>query len=94
MSQLKLLAACAHAMTKARFKNVLTSETARTVKGEKRTVGQWTKGKITATVTPAQTGSGSTVTVRSEATAQSLLSLIWKPSDRLARRFLSRLRSA
>jgi len=83
------LTTCAQALAKAGFNNIQTHPDQMTVTGDKRVRGQWTRTPVIVSVSASE--AGSTITVRSEAAAQSLVSAASKPSDRMVSRFLEAL---
>lgn len=88
------LGVCARALGAAGFRNIQVHEGAQMVTGEKRAFGQWTKGQLAVAVKPAETGAGSTVTVQSHATIQSLTSVVASPSRRLIDQVIKHLESS
>jgi len=85
------LKACFQPLNKAGFKNIQPNPQMLSVRAEKRVRGQWTRGSILVQL--SRQAGGTEITVRAEATAQSLVSAANKPSDRLVAGFLSELDS-
>lgn len=85
------LKARARALALAGFKNIQVHDLATMVTGEKRVLGQWTKGQLVAVVETLPEETASNVTIRSRASAQSLVGLASSPTDRLIDQVVAQL---
>ncbi len=79
--------ACEDALIRARFTDINACTSIITAR--RRQLGQWTKGKLTLTI--SYIGDGSEVVVTAQARAQSLGSLVFSPSKRMVTRFVREL---
>jgi hypothetical protein len=86
----EVLAQCAEALARARFKEITSDPGGRTVQGRKRAVGQWTRGSLVARLGEA-TSAGIPVSIGTDASIQSLMSVASNPAERLADAFLRQL---
>ncbi len=81
---------CAQAMTEAKLKDVQIDEPGGMVAGKRRSVGQWTSNVATAFLAPAEANMVR-VTVRADVTAQSLVSLVISPAERMVQDVVAQL---